>query len=149
MKPLTPEIIDFIKKIKMGFVAAVLPDGCPGLSHKGVISVFDDHHLVIADIDSPNILANLRHNRQAVVEVVDYKSRKGYRFRGQVQVFSTIKNGDAFINFYENRERGRMNNFVLIKLEASEKVFSLAYSLCSPEGEVSNWKMYFNNLWKF
>jgi len=35
---------------ELGFVATVRPDGSPNLSPKGTIAVWDDDHLVFADL---------------------------------------------------------------------------------------------------
>ncbi len=40
---------------RLGFVATVCPDGTPSLSPKGTTTIFDDEHLVFADIISPPV----------------------------------------------------------------------------------------------
>jgi len=37
---------------RLGFVATVCPDGTPNLSPKGTTAVWDDDHIVFADIRS-------------------------------------------------------------------------------------------------
>jgi predicted pyridoxine 5'-phosphate oxidase superfamily flavin-nucleotide-binding protein len=56
---LTQEIKEFVKQTKLGFVATVCPDGTPNLSPKGTTTVWDDDHLVFADIHSPGTVTNL------------------------------------------------------------------------------------------
>src|SRR6476661_2989862 len=68
---------------RLGFVATVCPDGTPNLSPKGTTAVWDDDHLVFANIRSPGTLANLRQNANVEVNVVDPFVRKGYRFKGR------------------------------------------------------------------
>src|SRR6185369_17957628 len=80
MDILTPEIKEFVKQTKLGFVATVCPDGTPNLSPKGTTTVWDDDHLVFADIHSPGTVANLRQNPAVEINVVDPEVRKGYRF---------------------------------------------------------------------
>jgi predicted pyridoxine 5'-phosphate oxidase superfamily flavin-nucleotide-binding protein len=60
---LTPEIQDFIKIQKLGFVATVCPDGTPNLSPKGTTTVWDDDHIIFADIHSPGTIKNLMSNK--------------------------------------------------------------------------------------
>src|SRR6476661_7236773 len=62
---------------RLGFVATVCPDGTPNLSPKGTTAVWDDDHLVFANIRSPGTLANLRQNANVEVNVVDPFARKG------------------------------------------------------------------------
>jgi hypothetical protein len=71
---------------RLAFVATVCPDGTPNLSPKGTISVWDDVHLVFADIRSPGTITNFRKNPAVEINVVDPFARKGYRFKGTGQV---------------------------------------------------------------
>src|SRR5215831_11838136 len=71
MAILTTEIKEFIKKQKLGFVATVCPDGTPNLSPKGTTTVWDDDHLVFADIHSPGTVNNLLHNPSIEINIVD------------------------------------------------------------------------------
>ncbi len=79
----------------LAFVATVCPDGTLNLSPKGTISVWDDDHLVFADIRSPGTITNLRKNPAVEINVVDPFARKGYRFKGTCEV---IVDGELFSN---------------------------------------------------
>src|SRR4029077_15373176 len=85
---LTQEIKEFVKQTKLGFVATVCPDGTPNLSPKGTTTVWDDDHLVFADIHSPGTVENLFINPAIEINVVDIFARKGYRFKGTATVLS-------------------------------------------------------------
>ena len=78
---LTDDMRRMLQEQQLGFIATVCPDGTPNLSPKGTTSVWDDEHLVFADICSPNTIANLRQNPAVEINVVDIVSRKGYRFK--------------------------------------------------------------------
>src|SRR6266480_4127193 len=71
---------------ELGFIATVCPDGTPNLSPKGTTAVWDDDHLVFADLRSPGTIANLRSNPSIEINVVDQLVRKGYRFKGTAAV---------------------------------------------------------------
>jgi predicted pyridoxine 5'-phosphate oxidase superfamily flavin-nucleotide-binding protein len=79
---LLPDMKRVVEEQRLGFVATVCPDGTPNLSPKGTTAVWDDDHLVFANIRSPGTLANLRQNANVEVNVVDPFRRKGYRFKG-------------------------------------------------------------------
>jgi hypothetical protein len=64
---LTTDMKRVVDEQRLGFVATICPDGTPNLSPKGTTPVWDDDHLVFANIRSPGTLANLRQN--ASVEV--------------------------------------------------------------------------------
>src|SRR5690349_1916518 len=77
----------------LGFVATVTPDGRPNLSPKGTTTLWDDNHLMFADVASPATIANLESNPNVEVNVVDPIVRKGYRFKGVASVYTS---GDMF-----------------------------------------------------
>ena len=49
---LTDDMQRVVNEQRLGFVATVCPDGTPNLSPKGTTTVWDDDHLVFADIHS-------------------------------------------------------------------------------------------------
>ena len=103
---LTADMKRVVVEQRLAFVATVCPDGTPNLSPKGTISVWDDDHLVFADIRSPGTITNLWKNPSVEINVVDPFARKGYRFKGTSEV---IVGGELFqqiMNFY--REHPRM-----------------------------------------
>src|SRR6188474_1578705 len=100
---LTQEIKDFVKQAKLGFVATVCPDGTPNLSPKGTTTVWDDDHLVFADIRSPRTIANLKQNPSIEINVVDWFTRKGYRFKGIATVIESGPLFDELVSFYEQQ----------------------------------------------
>ena len=78
-------LTDDMKRVvdnELGFVATVCPDGTPNLSPKGTIAVWDDDHVVFADLRSPGTVENLRSHPGTEVNVVDQLSRTGYRLEG-------------------------------------------------------------------
>src|SRR4030095_6027203 len=100
---LSQEIKEFVKQAKLGFVATVCPDGTPNLSPKGTTTVWDDEHLVFADIRSPGTTANVRRNPVLEINVVEPMVRKGYRFKGTATVLTAGPLFDAIRLFYEQR----------------------------------------------
>src|SRR5690349_16114003 len=80
---LTPDMKRVVTEQRLGFVATVCRDGTPNLSPKGTTTVWDDEHLVFADIRSPRTVQNLSENAVAEVNVVDPIRRKGFRFKGR------------------------------------------------------------------
>src|SRR6478736_4075912 len=96
---ITKEIEEFVKQQKLGFVATVCPDGTPNLSPKGTTKVWDDEHLVFADIHSPGTIRNLKINPAIEINMVDVFTRKGYRFKGFGQVLSDGEMFEKIISF--------------------------------------------------
>jgi predicted pyridoxine 5'-phosphate oxidase superfamily flavin-nucleotide-binding protein len=132
----------------LGFVATVCPDGTPNLSPKGTTSVWDDDHLVFANIRSPGTLANLRQNASVEVNVVDPFVRKGYRFKGIANILESGDLYDRAIAFY--RERGAVSpirEVVLVRVQRALPIDSPAYDRGLTEDEVrARWERHFESL---
>jgi predicted pyridoxine 5'-phosphate oxidase superfamily flavin-nucleotide-binding protein len=126
---------------ELGFVATVCPDGTPNLSPKGTIAVWDDSHLVFADIHSPGTTRNLRANPNIEVDVVDQLARRGYRFKGTATVHADGVEFERGVELYERRgtpdARGRIQAIVVIAVERALAVRSPAYDLGATEAELS------------
>src|SRR6266700_8310430 len=84
---LTEDMKRVINEQRLGFVASVCPDGTPNLSPKGTTAVWDDEHLIFADICSPGTIANVQRQPIVEINVVDPVARKGYRFKGPATIY--------------------------------------------------------------
>ena len=69
MGVLTADMKRVVEEQRLGFVATICPDGTPNLSPKGTTAVWDDDHLVFANIRSPGTLENLRRNASVEINV--------------------------------------------------------------------------------
>ncbi len=90
---LTDDMKRVVRQQRMGFMATVCEDGTPNLSPKGTSTVWDDDHLVFANLGSPVTIENLSHNPACELNVLDSFLRKGYRFKGTAEI---LTNGDLF-----------------------------------------------------
>jgi predicted pyridoxine 5'-phosphate oxidase superfamily flavin-nucleotide-binding protein len=146
---LTTETKEFVKKQKLGFVATVCPDGTPNLSPKGTTMVWDDKHLVFADIHSPGTINNLLINPSIEINMVDFFVRKGYRFKGIGIVLSQGSLFEKVIAFY--RDAGvtySIKNIVLMKIERILPLLSPVYDTDVSEDEVvERWSYYWNSVY--
>lgn len=84
--PITAEMRAAVAACKLCFAATVNADGTPNLSPKASLMVYDEAHLVFANIASPTTVANLRRNPAIEINVVDIFVRKGFRFRGTARI---------------------------------------------------------------
>jgi predicted pyridoxine 5'-phosphate oxidase superfamily flavin-nucleotide-binding protein len=146
---LTADMKRVVEEQRLGYVATVCPDGTPNLSPKGTTAVWDDEHLVFANIRSPGTIANLRLNPSVEVNVVDPFLRKGYRFKGVASVLESGAVYDQAIAFYRNRGSrvSAIREIVLVRVASSAPIDSPAYDLGLTEDEVrSRWENYFQSL---
>jgi predicted pyridoxine 5'-phosphate oxidase superfamily flavin-nucleotide-binding protein len=103
---LTDDMKRVVRQQRMGFMATVCPDGSPNLSPKGTATVWDDDHLVFADLGSPVTIENLGHSPSCEINVLDYFLRKGYRFKGTAQVVTSGSLFDEICDAYNSGDRG-------------------------------------------
>jgi len=135
-----------VEEQRLGFVATVCPDGTPNLSPKGTTAVWDDDHLVFANIRSPGTLANLRQNANVEVNVVDPFLRKGYRFKGVASVLESGALYDAVIAFYKDRGSTvtAIREIVMVRVQRAQPIDSPVYDLGLTEDEVRvRWERYY------
>jgi predicted pyridoxine 5'-phosphate oxidase superfamily flavin-nucleotide-binding protein len=148
MGVLTNEIKEFVKRQKLGFIATVCPDGTPNLSLKGTTTVWDDDHLIFADIYSPGTINNLLINPSIEINIVDALIRKGYRFKGVATVLSKGSLFDDIVSFYKSGgAKYQVKNIVLVKIERILPLISPIYDTGISEDEVKKkWINYWNNI---
>jgi predicted pyridoxine 5'-phosphate oxidase superfamily flavin-nucleotide-binding protein len=138
MGVLTADMRRVIEEQQLGFIATVTPDGKPNLSPKGSTKIYDDNHLIFADICSPNTVANLRANPAIEINVVDPILRKGWRFRGTAEVFGAGPRFEDLLAFL--RRTGTTNpvqHVVLMAVERADELLSPAYDQGKTEAEIA------------
>ena len=149
MGALSDDMKRVVEEQQLGFVATICPDGSPNLSPKGTLAVWDDDHLVFADICSPGTIANLTANPAIEINVVDPLVRKGFRFKGVARVFGEGPDYEAGLEFF--RQRGSTSakpHIVLVKVERAVELISPAYDSGQSEAAViAKWRTYWQDLW--
>lgn len=152
MEILTADMRRVITSQELGFVATVCPDGTPNLSPKGTTTVWDDDHIVFADICSPRTIANLTLNPAIEINVVDPIIRKGYRFKGTAEVF---REGELFeqaiATLYEAtiwKPHERIHSIVLVLVKQALPLVSPAYDKGRSEAEIiTQWMGHYQELY--
>jgi len=153
---LTDDMKRVVTEQRLAYVATLCSDGTPNLSPKGTIRVWDDNHLVFADLRSPGTIANLRKNPAVEINVVDPFARKGYRFKGTGEVFVNGERFQEIMRFYGERlvdsartkAEARIRGFVLVKVETALPLISPAYDdgLADEASIRKHWTSYFAEL---
>jgi hypothetical protein len=139
----------------LAYVATVCPDNTPNLSAQGTLAVYDDHHLIFADLKSPQTVANLRINPAVEINVVDPFVRCGYRFKGRAEVFSQGPSFDRLRRFYSGiwLDTGRkppvddIRAVVLVNVERALPMTAPAYQRGGDDLEIAaEWERYYHSL---
>ena len=143
---ITDDIKEFVSRVKLGFVATVCPDNTPNLSPKGTTIVWNDNHLVFADIHSPGTIDNLKSNPAIEINIVDVFTRKGFRFKGLGQILSEGDTFEKILSYYrDNGTKHPIKNFVLVKVDRILPLISPAYFSSLSEDEIKDyWVQYWN-----
>jgi uncharacterized protein len=146
---LTEDMKRIVSEQRLGFIASICPDGTPNLSPKGTTAVWDDEHLIFANICSPGTIANVQRQPIVEINVVDPVARKGYRFKGPATVY---KEGPLFeqgLAFYRNRGTASpIEHIVLVKVERALPLISPAYDQGKTEEEIrEQWLGYWETLY--
>jgi predicted pyridoxine 5'-phosphate oxidase superfamily flavin-nucleotide-binding protein len=147
---LTDDMKRIVREQRLGYIATVCPDGTPNLSPKGTTAVWDDDHLMFADIRSPQSVQNIEHNASVEINVVDPLARKGYRFKGQGVVHRSDEVFERVCQMY--RDKGltlEIRAVVLIRVERALPLISPAYDQGATEEQVKDrWRRYWRKLWE-
>lgn len=151
MAILTEDMKRVVREQRLGYVATVCPDGTPNLSPKGTTRVWDDDHLVFADIRSPRTIANLKQNPSIEINVVDWFTRKGYRFKGLATVLESGSLFDELVSFYEQPEPSdvprRIQAIVMVEVHRALPLVSPAYDRDVTEDQVrTQWEDYYQQI---
>ena len=146
---LTEDMKRIVREQRLGYIATVCPDGTPNLSPKGTTTVWDDDHLVFADIRSPQSVYNIEHNPSVEINVVDPLVRKGYRFKGRGFVHRPNEIFQRGCQLYREMGLGsEIRAVVLIRVDRALPVISPAYDRGETEEQVKDrWRRYWRKLW--
>lgn len=150
---LTEDMQRIVREQRLGFVATVRADGTPNLSPKGTTTVWDDDHLIFADICSPGTVANLMRNPAVEVNIVDPITRRGYRFKGQASVVGEGPLFERAMSFFRNTYglsdalAQRVEHVVLIKVRQAAPLISPIYDTGATEDDVvRRYAEYYENI---
>jgi len=88
---LTKDIIRYIDKSILCWLATVSKDGMPNVSPKEVFTHFEEEAIIIANIASPNSVKNMAENPNVCVSFIDILVQKGYQLHGTASI---LKSGD-------------------------------------------------------
>jgi predicted pyridoxine 5'-phosphate oxidase superfamily flavin-nucleotide-binding protein len=147
---LTQDMQRVVREQRLGYIATVCLDGTPNLSPKGTTAVWDDDHLMFADIRSPQSVRNIEKNPAVEINVVDPLVRKGYRFKGRAVVHRSDDIFQRACQMY--RDIGLTHEIqavVLIRVERALPVISPAYDRGATEEQIKDrWRRYWRKLWE-
>ncbi len=148
---LTEDMKRMVIAQRLGYVATVCPDGTPNLSPKDTTTVWDDDHLIFADIHSAQTVENLRDNPTVEINVVDPLKRKGYRFTGKAQLLTDGELFHFLVDFYQKfgvvNAAKRINTIVMVAVERALPLASPGYEADTSEADMQGkWEKYYRKI---
>ena len=120
-----------VQATRLCFVATVDEDGTPNLSPKSSLMVYDDNHLVFANIASPNTIRNLHRNPAIEINAIDIFARRGYRFKGTANMMPPGNPEYDFVAepfWAENGKQFPVHEIVKVEVTRAAPVLSPAYT---------------------
>ena len=151
----TKDMRRVISEQRLAYIASVCADNTPHLSPQGTLAVYDDSHLLFADLKSPQTTLNLRFNPAVEINVVDPFARKGYRFRGRAEIFSAGGTFEKLARFYRGvwLDLGKkpsladIRNIILVQVERASGLMSPAFERGGDELDIAaEWERYYTTL---
>jgi len=82
----TQEVIKYIEQSVLCWLATSGKDNFPNVSPKEMFTHFEDNKILIANIASPNSVANILENKNVCVSFVDVFVQKGFKVKGQAKI---------------------------------------------------------------
>lgn len=82
----TQEVIKYIEQSVLCWLATSDKDNFPNVSPKEMFTYFGDNKILIANIASPNSIANILENSNVCVSFVDIFVQKGFKIKGQAKI---------------------------------------------------------------
>ena len=150
---LTNDMKRVVRQQRMGFMATVCADGTPNLSPKGTSTVWDDAHLVFANLGSPVTIENLNRNPACELNVLDSFLRKGYRFKGTAELLTSGDLFDEINDAYRTGSHGIQRSglpakgYVLITVTKAAPFISPGYTTGKTEEAMrEEWTEYWSKI---
>ena len=113
---ISDEVKQFVAESPVKMVATASKDGKPSVSAKGSLAIFDDGHLVFADIRSPGTIANLNENAKIAIMCFNPETRHGCRIWGRAEVLNSGEVFDQVAEKWTNSNR-KVNHIVKVAVD--------------------------------
>lgn len=83
---LTDDVLDYINRSVLCWLATVDAEGAPNVSPKEVFAAIGQHSVAIANIASPSSVRNIQVNARVCASFVDVFIQKGYKLQGTAEI---------------------------------------------------------------
>lgn len=129
---LTDDMLTYIDRSVLCWLATVDADGAPNVSPKEVFAARDRDTVLVANIASPNTVRNIRSNPRVCLSFVDVFVQKGYKLRGSAEVVAA---GEARYNELSpplatiTQGSFKIHSIIVIRVSVAEAILAPSYRL--------------------
>ncbi len=145
MSVLSTEVTEAVKRSVLCWLGTVSPDGWPNVSPKEIWAVFDENHLVIANIASPTSVRNIKASRCVCVSFIDVFAQKGYKVVGEA--VNVVRSDPSFHSWAASllskaEPRFRLHSVIVVRAVSVEPIVAPSYRLypneTTEEGQIAS-----------
>ncbi len=83
---ITEEIKTYIDNSVLCWLATVSADNIPNVSPKEIFNYYGTDKIIVANIASPQTVANIRQNKNVCVSFIDVLVQKGFQLKGTARI---------------------------------------------------------------
>ncbi len=83
---LTNEIIKYIDASVLCWLATSSEHNVPNVSPKEAFTYYEDSHIIVANIASPQTVENIKQNQNVCISFIDVFVQKGYQLKGKARI---------------------------------------------------------------
>ena len=95
----TKEILEYIDRSVLCWLATSSKDNIPNVSPKEIFASYKEDHIIIANIASPKTVKNIKENPNVCVSFIDVLIQKGYQLKGRATILK--KDDEDFEKAFE------------------------------------------------
>ena len=129
---LNDDVLEYISRSVLCWLATVDGDGAPNVSPKEVFTAFGRQTVLVANIASPNTVRNIQANARVCLSFVDVFVEKGYKLKGVAEVVRRSDGGYAELKAPLVQITGGVfpiHSIIAIEVTAVEPVVAPSYRL--------------------
>jgi predicted pyridoxine 5'-phosphate oxidase superfamily flavin-nucleotide-binding protein len=122
MAKLTEEAKQAIGNLRPSLVATASKTGKPSISIKGLLHVLDDEHVILADVASSRVVADIHDNGQVAIICLAVPGRKGCLVYGKGELLESGYEFDRVAAEFD-KSNIKVRNVVRVTVEEVETFY--------------------------
>lgn len=129
---ITREIKESIEESVLCWLATTNDSGQPNVSPKEMFTTHGEHHILVANIASPNSVGNIKTNPKVCVSFIDIFKQKGYKIHGEANLVEASDPAfESKVTLLKNSEGDEfpVKGIIEIKVKSISQIIAPSYWL--------------------